>query len=769
MAPYAILRFAVLLILSSAVPLVAQSSRVAYFPFNGSASDASGNGHHGTVNGALLTVDRFGTENSAYYFDGGSYIAVPHSPDLAFGAGSAFTISAWVLTCSEQANYTGIVCKGPQNMLYPGYQLMIMNRDRIGMQVGTANHNFEEASGTRSVDNGIWRHFVMTADHRTNRVQLFLDGRLESTTIVEGMETALAYTDSLRIGVERNEVVYLRGSIDDVAIYSRVLDQNEIDALYHEGGFTPQPRRQGGTYSIGMCGGDSVTLSLATAATSYSWSTGATTRSIRVGRTGVYYGRSIDDMGCSASDTFVVTAAAAPAVQLARSIQKCGTESVRIGAPATGGTPPYRYQWSPSVGLDDPTQATPNAQPSIPTTYRVTITDARGCTITDSVVVSLREGPRLQMATSFDICRGAAATLAPLVTQGTPPYAFAWSPAVGLNDPSSASPTAAPDQTQTYTVTVTDASGCASTQSVTVNVRSGPMIAALSEIRHCGDQRPVALSGTASGGVPPYTYRWSPSTGLSSDSEPNPTATPQSTTVYTLTVTDANGCTSTAQTRVVVSEGLLEITRTGLDLGTLSLGTERCDTITIRNRGATPMDLSSSHLLQNRAFSIPPSQLPIILAPGESRQIIICFDGRTVGDHYDTLSFGNECDIVLLRASVEISAFTGGEDCRVRLRVRPDANLRRLTVGAPQPNPVTTTLVVPVELIVAGDATISGELFDLSGRKVASGEFRRSSASVEGLHVIHTGTIEISVAELPSALYLLRIDGADAIPVVVQR
>src|ERR1017187_5394463 len=54
---------------------------VAYYPFNGNANDASGNGNNGTVYGATLTTDRFGISNSAYCFNGTShYIEVPSTP-----------------------------------------------------------------------------------------------------------------------------------------------------------------------------------------------------------------------------------------------------------------------------------------------------------------------------------------------------------------------------------------------------------------------------------------------------------------------------------------------------------------------------------------------------------------------------------------------------------------------------------------------------------------------------------------------------------------
>ncbi|TGO02755.1 hypothetical protein PN36_19610 [Candidatus Thiomargarita nelsonii] len=50
---------------------------VAYYPFSGNANDESGNENHGTVNGVSLTIDRFGSPNSAYNFDGNDYIQTP--------------------------------------------------------------------------------------------------------------------------------------------------------------------------------------------------------------------------------------------------------------------------------------------------------------------------------------------------------------------------------------------------------------------------------------------------------------------------------------------------------------------------------------------------------------------------------------------------------------------------------------------------------------------------------------------------------------------
>lgn len=67
---------------------------LAYYPFNGSALDASGHGNDGTVSHAALVNDRFGASNSAYEFNGvDSFISIPHKPSLNLI--QDFTVSVW--------------------------------------------------------------------------------------------------------------------------------------------------------------------------------------------------------------------------------------------------------------------------------------------------------------------------------------------------------------------------------------------------------------------------------------------------------------------------------------------------------------------------------------------------------------------------------------------------------------------------------------------------------------------------------------------------
>ncbi len=71
---------------------------IAFYPFSGSANDATGNNINGVVSNATLTTDRFGLPNSAYYFNGSNaYIQLPYSPLYNFAPQDSFSISVRIL------------------------------------------------------------------------------------------------------------------------------------------------------------------------------------------------------------------------------------------------------------------------------------------------------------------------------------------------------------------------------------------------------------------------------------------------------------------------------------------------------------------------------------------------------------------------------------------------------------------------------------------------------------------------------------------------
>ncbi|MBI3501241.1 MAG: gliding motility-associated C-terminal domain-containing protein [Bacteroidetes bacterium] len=212
---------------------------------------------------------------------------------------------------------------------------------------------------------------------------------------------------------------------------------------------------------------------------------------------------------------------------------------------ATGGG---TYAWSPSAGLSCTTCPNPVANPTITTTYSVTVTDSNGCTNTDSVTVYVTAKIIAAFQASDTLlCKNQCISFTDN-SSGTPTN-WQWSfPG--------ASPAASTAQNPlnicyssagNYTVTLI-ASNTLSSDTIihSITVAPGPTANAGTDITiTIGSNTTLNASG---GG----TYSWNPSTGLSCINCPDPIAAPNLTTTYFVTVTDANGCTSVALVTVFV-------------------------------------------------------------------------------------------------------------------------------------------------------------------------------------------------------------------------
>ncbi|AMM50686.1 hypothetical protein TH61_05150 [Rufibacter sp. DG15C] len=249
--------------------------------------------------------------------------------------------------------------------------------------------------------------------------------------------------------------------------------------------------------------------------------------------------------GCTTTDEVRITINPAVPANAGPDVALCAGNSAQLNA--TGGT---TYRWSPTTNLSDPNIANPFAFPTATTRYIVTVTNAEGCSRNDTVFVNVTPKPVLTVLPATpSICIGSSVQL-----QATGAATYTWSPATGLNDPTSATPIASPAVTTTYTVTGTSAAGCVSTKTVTVKVNPIPVANAGVDKVVCSRQ-PIVLGTAATTG---YTYSWSPAIGLSNTRIANPTLTYPSdsntpiTLEYTVTAT-ANGCSSTDVVKVTVN------------------------------------------------------------------------------------------------------------------------------------------------------------------------------------------------------------------------
>ena len=140
---------------------------VGYWPFNGNANDESGNANNGTVNGAVLTTDKSGKNNSAYSFSpsASSNINIPNSSSLQFNG--AISISVWFNSTNLPSPTSYILSKGsdggtPNSWVLPTYPNGSISFDLFN-NTGTANSMFT-GSGTGAIINNEWVNFIFTLD-----------------------------------------------------------------------------------------------------------------------------------------------------------------------------------------------------------------------------------------------------------------------------------------------------------------------------------------------------------------------------------------------------------------------------------------------------------------------------------------------------------------------------------------------------------------------------------------------------------------------------
>ena len=273
------------------------------------------------------------------------------------------------------------------------------------------------------------------------------------------------------------------------------------------------------------------------------WSNNDTTSMADSLMAGTYYVTVTDMNGCFAVDSTTIIEPAAITTTTSSTAVNCflGTDGTAT-VTASGGTPGagYLYNWSPS----NQTGATATNLPA--GWHYVTVTDANFCTAIDSVEVTQ---PATGMSTTTSTtplnCNGDGSGTATVhAVGGSGTYSYAWSTV-----PQQTDSTATGLQAGSYMVTVTDVNGCSITNTVTV--LEPPVLTATTTTTgaSCAGYNDGTASAIPNGGVGGYTYAWNTSP-VQTDS----TATGLVAGTYTVTVTDANGCTTTAS--AVVTEPL---------------------------------------------------------------------------------------------------------------------------------------------------------------------------------------------------------------------
>lgn len=299
----------------------------------------------------------------------------------------------------------------------------------------------------------------------------------------------------------------------------------------------------------------------------------------------------MDANGCTATQTFVLTAPTALSLSISTDSVSClgfsdGTASVE----ATGGTLPYTFLWGDG---QDAQQAV-----DLPAgTASVVVTDANGCVAemadevlspTQLVLAIDGEDPSCNL--------GADGNVSVVPTGGSAPYIYSW-------DDGQDTPTAVGLPAGIHTVEVTDANGCTETISLTLGEPTALAINVTVEEQGCTGVPDGEAIAVVSGGTAPYSYNWDDPA-----SQTTQTATGLVTGAYAVTVTDAQGCTIESSADVPQAESVMiedftfgDVSCNGGADGTISI---------IASGGETPYTFNWSDA------SIPNTANPMTLVAG---------------------------------------------------------------------------------------------------------------------------------------------------------
>ena len=261
------------------------------------------------------------------------------------------------------------------------------------------------------------------------------------------------------------------------------------------------------------------------------WNNGQTTQNLSNLGVGNYAVVVTDNNGCTVNSSFVLTqpATAITASETHINVLCFANNTGAIDLTVTGGVPGYTYSWSNTATTQDLLNL-------IAGTYTVIITDLNNCSIVLPIQITQPAGPltinsNVTNVTCFGDNDG---QIDVTMSGGTAPFTYFWlTNGSTTEDLTNLSPGA-------YTLAVTDNNNCVTSATINVNQPSAPISASIVQNPiSCYGYNDGQLSAIGAGGTIPYTYLWNTAQTTSVISTLAPGG-------YTVTITDANGCQSTA-------------------------------------------------------------------------------------------------------------------------------------------------------------------------------------------------------------------------------
>lgn len=297
--------------------------------------------------------------------------------------------------------------------------------------------------------------------------------------------------------------------------------------------------------NVSCNGGNDATIEVipsgGTAPYTYLWAhNNATTASLSGLAVGTYSVTVKDANNCEKIEQIIITQPnTLNATIVSKNVNCYGTYTGEATVNVTGGTTPYKYSWSNGVT----TAINGSLRPG---TFTVTVTDANGCIVNASVVITEPSALTVSTKQTKAGCNGATTdSVIATASGGTLPYTYLWSNGLTTAKVDNLLP-------GTYNLKVTDANGCVVNESVSVVSTANLSLSFNLKNVSCNGLSNGSATAIVTGGKAPFSYSWS--TGSTSTAVNN-----LGVGTYNLTVTDDYGCTVT-ETFTVAQPDILTAT-----------------------------------------------------------------------------------------------------------------------------------------------------------------------------------------------------------------
>ncbi len=259
---------------------------------------------------------------------------------------------------------------------------------------------------------------------------------------------------------------------------------------------------------------------------------------------------------CSATDTATVSLnTAAPLINIATpGVLTCNVPAVQLNAQGSAQGPAFAYNWTTANGniVSGATTLTPTVNAAGTYTLQIENT-ATGCTSADSVQVSQESPVTAAISSTTDVsCAGGSDGAATVTASGPGAFSYLW--VNGATTPSVTGLMAG-----SYNVTVTDGNNCTAVATAVIGQPNALNLTATATHETANDANDGAATASVQGGTPAYAYLWS--NGANTQ-----TITGLAPGIYTVSVTDANGCTAVQTVTVNAFNCALSITISGEDI-----------------------------------------------------------------------------------------------------------------------------------------------------------------------------------------------------------